>query len=122
MDIRPENIMFKNYPDFLNGPRPLVKLIDLGNAKKVNNSVVHKRTTNPEYRPPEIILGVPIDEKVDCWAIGNIIAELLIGTYLFGLDEEKKKNLSKEQCCFELVSMDSYHLFDVYFYYKLFIF
>ena len=43
MDIRPENIMIKRDPDFSNGQRPLVALIDLGNAIKSEKKTVHRQ-------------------------------------------------------------------------------
>ena len=31
------------------------------------------------YASPELLLGVEIDDKTDCWAIGCLLYELLTG-------------------------------------------
>ena len=35
------------------------------------------------YRAPEVILGLPYDQKIDLWSLGCILAELLSGQVLF---------------------------------------
>jgi len=35
------------------------------------------------YRAPEVILGLPYDQKIDIWSFGCILAELLSGSVLF---------------------------------------
>ena len=59
-----------------------VKVIDLGSSCYVTDqlsSYVQSRS----YRAPEVILGLPYDQKVDIWSLGCILAELLTGTVLF---------------------------------------
>jgi len=45
----------------------------------VHNSYVQSRW----YRAPEVMLGCPWDVKVDMWALGCVLAEVLIGQPLF---------------------------------------
>ena len=59
-----------------------VKVIDLGSSCYVTDqlsSYVQSRS----YRAPEVILGLPYDQKVDIWSVGCILAELLTGSVLF---------------------------------------
>ena len=59
-----------------------VKVIDLGSSCFTSDhlsSYVQSRS----YRAPEVILGLPYDQKIDIWSFGCILAELLTGTVLF---------------------------------------
>ena len=59
-----------------------VKVIDLGSSCYVTDqlsSYVQSRS----YRAPEVVLGLPYDQKVDIWSLGCILAELLTGNVLF---------------------------------------
>lgn len=38
------------------------------------------------YRAPEVILGLPYDQKIDLWSLGCILAELWTGYVLFQND------------------------------------
>eukprot|EP00891_Asterochloris_glomerata_P002378 jgi/Astpho2/2378/Aster-05636 len=78
-DLKPENILIKSYS------RCEVKVIDLGSSCFVTDhlsSYVQSRS----YRAPEVILGLPYDQKVDIWSFGCILAELLTGLVLFQND------------------------------------
>lgn len=64
------------------GRRCEVKVIDLGSSCYTSDqlsSYVQSRS----YRAPEVILGLPYDQKIDIWSLGCIIAELLSGYVLF---------------------------------------
>ena len=59
-----------------------VKVIDLGSSCFISDhlsSYVQSRS----YRAPEVILGLPYDQKIDIWSFGCILAELLTGSVLF---------------------------------------
>jgi serine/threonine protein kinase len=59
-----------------------VKVIDLGSSCFITDqlsSYVQSRS----YRAPEVILGLPYDQKVDVWSLGCILAELSSGFVLF---------------------------------------
>lgn len=78
-DLKPENILMKSYS------RCLVKVIDLGSSCFLTDhlsSYVQSRS----YRAPEVILGLPYDQKVDIWSLGCILAELASGYVLLQND------------------------------------
>ena len=65
----------------MSASRRRFKIIDFGSAvvtHDCHNSYVQSRW----YRAPEVMLGLPWDEKVDVWGVGCIVAELLPRTWL----------------------------------------
>lgn len=75
-DLKPENILVKSYS------RCEVKVIDLGSSCFQTDhlcSYVQSRS----YRAPEVILGLPYDQKIDMWSLGCILAELCSGNVSF---------------------------------------
>lgn len=78
-DLKPENILIRSYS------RCEVKVIDFGSSCFVDDhlsSYVQSRS----YRAPEVMLGLPYDQKIDLWSLGCIIAELWTGYVLFQND------------------------------------
>ncbi|KAH7434993.1 hypothetical protein KP509_06G044100 [Ceratopteris richardii] len=78
-DLKPENILIKSYS------RCEIKVIDFGSSCFQTDhlcSYVQSRS----YRAPEVILGLPYDEKIDIWSLGCILAELCSGNVLFQND------------------------------------
>ncbi|KAI5072565.1 hypothetical protein GOP47_0012671 [Adiantum capillus-veneris] len=78
-DLKPENILIKSYS------RCEIKVIDLGSSCFQTDhlcSYVQSRS----YRAPEVILGLPYDQKIDIWSLGCILAELCSGHVLFQND------------------------------------
>ena len=60
--------------------RATVKLIDFGSSCFVTDkpsSYIQSRS----YRAPEVILGLPYDQKIDIWSLGCVIAELFTGEF-----------------------------------------
>ena len=53
------------------------------------------------YRAPEVILMGQLTDKVDIWAAGCILYELIVGDFLFDPDKDKNK------------SRDYYHLLEI---------
>ncbi|KAI0315034.1 kinase-like domain-containing protein [Amylostereum chailletii] len=47
------------------------------------------------FRPPEIILGGPWDEKVDIWMFGCLVFELVVGCHLFRCQPSPSLNLDE---------------------------
>lgn len=75
-DLKPENIMFTS--------DGVLRIIDFGNALFADELLTVDQSINTlYYRPPEYIIGAPLDYRVDYWAFGCIIMELLIETELF---------------------------------------
>lgn len=88
-DLKPENILLTKsigrgdpIPS-----SPDVAIIDFGGAtwhNEYHSSVVCTR----QYRPPEVILGLPWSYPVDLWSMGCILAELWTGGLLFSTHDE----------------------------------
>mmetsp|Transcript_98228 Transcript_98228/g.174018 ORF Transcript_98228/g.174018 Transcript_98228/m.174018 type:complete len:765 (-) Transcript_98228:73-2367(-) len=78
-DLKPENILIRSYS------RCEVKVIDFGSSCFVDDhlsSYVQSRS----YRAPEVMLGLPYDQKIDLWSLGCILAELWTGYVIFQND------------------------------------
>lgn len=79
-DLKPSNIMLLN-----EGDKTLVKVMDFGIAKKVDDDAQQLTKTgevfgSPFYMSPEQCKGLVLDSRSDIYAIGCIIFELLSGT------------------------------------------
>ncbi|KAK9077942.1 hypothetical protein SSX86_001999 [Deinandra increscens subsp. villosa] len=79
-DLKPENILIKSYS------RCEIKIIDLGSSC-FQNDRLSLYVQSRSYRAPEVIVGLPYDQKVDLWSLGCILAELSSGDVLFPNDE-----------------------------------
>uniref|UniRef100_A0A3Q2Q2B2 Homeodomain-interacting protein kinase 2-like n=1 Tax=Fundulus heteroclitus TaxID=8078 RepID=A0A3Q2Q2B2_FUNHE len=78
-DIKPDNIMLVNHES-----QPFkVKLIDFGNAMKTSTLEMVKRIQALGYRAPEVVLGLPLDEAVDTWSLGCVLALVFIGRHMY---------------------------------------
>lgn len=77
-DLKPANIMVVHpEPD-----KPVVKVLDFGIACRVSSANTESGGRvfgTPSYMAPEQILGRPIDERTDVYAVGAILYELLTG-------------------------------------------
>lgn len=81
-----------------------VKLIDLGNSHRLGDKQPSLIQTAP-YRAPEVILGIPFDEKVDIWSVGCVVYELLTGHILFPtIDPANGKHISNTQHIYDILS------------------
>lgn len=70
--MKPENILLKSYS------RCEIKVIDLGSSCfEMDNLCTYVQSRS--YRAPEVILGLPYDQKIDIWSLGCILAELYTG-------------------------------------------
>ncbi|MBI3447754.1 MAG: sigma 54-interacting transcriptional regulator [Acidobacteria bacterium] len=79
-DLKPENILIQlPTSDQVESDgtvtEPALRLIDLGFATTVaQNTALPRRGTLP-YAAPEILAGLPADQRVDLFALGHIIAD-----------------------------------------------
>ena len=88
-DLKPENIYLV---DFL-GQKDFVKLLDFGIAKLTESTDGDRKLTKtgmlfgtPEYMSPEQARGEPIDHRVDIYAMGCILYQMLTGRVPFEAD------------------------------------
>jgi serine/threonine-protein kinase len=87
-DVKPENVFLvqrEGRPDF-------VKVLDFGIAKVVNDTDGPRLTQTgmifgtPEYMSPEQAQGQPSDHRVDVYAVGCLMYEMLTGDVPFHAD------------------------------------
>jgi len=95
------NNTFKSYKfDKSYMTNPTITIADFGATCTEDDSYVGDFGTR-YYRAPEVILGGRVTNKVDIWAAGCILYELIVGDFLF--DPIKDKNKSR----------DYYHLLEM---------
>jgi eukaryotic-like serine/threonine-protein kinase len=73
LDLHPGNILVAD------GPQQTVKLVDFGLRPGPRRAAMGV----PEYLAPEQVLGRPVDERTDIYALGVILYEALTGRYPF---------------------------------------
>ena len=78
-DIKPNNIMLVDQQ--LQPSK--VKLIDFGMATHVSELDIGDTFQILGFRAPEVMLGLPLNEAIDMWALGCVLAYLYLGTYLY---------------------------------------
>jgi cyclin-dependent kinase-like len=76
-DIKPENLLVTN--------KDVVKLCDFGFARALNanGGKMTSYVATRWYRSPELLITSNYGRKVDIWAIGCIMAEMIDGQALF---------------------------------------
>ena len=77
-DLKPENIMFidTNLTD--------IKILDFGSSLMIEKiDMYYTYIQTRWYRSPEVMLGYPIDYKIDIWSFGCILYELANGKPIF---------------------------------------
>jgi serine/threonine protein kinase len=78
-DLKPENVLMRSYS------RCEVKVIDFGSSCFLTDHL-STYVQSRSYRAPEVILGMPYDQRIDIWSLGCILAELYTGKVLFQND------------------------------------
>lgn len=86
---------------------PHIVLADFGSCVPKENMIGYGDIQTRHYRSPEIILRLPLDEKIDIWAAGGTIYELITHSVLF--DPHKTTDVTSDlrqlyemQCLFGL--------------------
>uniref|UniRef100_A0A3P9KF63 Protein kinase domain-containing protein n=1 Tax=Oryzias latipes TaxID=8090 RepID=A0A3P9KF63_ORYLA len=100
-DIKLDNIMLVNQVS-----EPFrVKLIDFGLASKTTDIQTGTRLQNICFRAPEVILGLPLDERLDMWTVGYVLALLYTGFYILPRDSEYNIIRSKKTGELQLIDL-----------------
>ncbi len=82
-DLKPDNVFVVPDDEVAGGER--IKLLDFGIAKLAQDGSAHSKTSTgavlgtPTYMAPEQCRGVAIDHRVDLYALGCILFEMLAG-------------------------------------------
>uniref|UniRef100_A0A3Q3XGV2 Protein kinase domain-containing protein n=1 Tax=Mola mola TaxID=94237 RepID=A0A3Q3XGV2_MOLML len=80
-DIKPDNIMLVNHMAM-----PFrIKLIDFGLASSASEIKLCTKIQAVGYRAPEVTLGCPINEAIDMWSLGCVLAFMYLGRHLYPL-------------------------------------
>uniref|UniRef100_A0A3B3VHF9 Protein kinase domain-containing protein n=1 Tax=Poecilia latipinna TaxID=48699 RepID=A0A3B3VHF9_9TELE len=83
-DIKSDNVMLVNHE-----LHPFkVKLIDFGNAMRRSTLERVEMIQALGYRAPEVVLGLPLEEGVDMWALGCVLALVFIGRHMYPVQSE----------------------------------
>uniref|UniRef100_A0A3P9M4L7 Protein kinase domain-containing protein n=1 Tax=Oryzias latipes TaxID=8090 RepID=A0A3P9M4L7_ORYLA len=77
MEIRVDHIMY------VDEESSKIKLIDFGLAIKTKEMLTGSNIQVIPFRAPEVILGLPMDESVDMWALGIVFATMCRGDFPF---------------------------------------
>ena len=76
-DLKPENILLRH------PRRSALKLIDFGSSCFASRRI-YTYIQSRFYRSPEVLLGLPYDQKIDIWSLGCVLVEMHTGEPLFG--------------------------------------
>jgi hypothetical protein len=92
-EINNDNMEIINNTEIINNK---VTIIDFGLSKIANaNKIYDYNIYTMPYRAPEIILNNEYSNKIDIWAVGCILGEMLLNNLLlFMLDENDQENIN----------------------------
>ena len=79
-DIKPQNILYKQNAN--EDGKIEIRLADFGSCI-VDTADCNDYIVTRPYRPPEVMLGVPLTSAADVWSCGCVIMELILGAPLF---------------------------------------
>ena len=79
-DIKPQNILYKQNAS--EDGKIEIRLADFGSCI-VDTADCNDYIVTRPYRPPEVMLGVPLTSAADVWSCGCVIMELILGAPLF---------------------------------------
>lgn len=108
-DIKPENYIVKF--DNNNKNKAILKLIDFGNIRRkpINKERLFNFCGTKEYMAPEALENYGFNEKVDEWAAGVIMFNLLTGADPFASDNDSdyKDNIKYKNIKFDFIKNNS---------------
>ena len=108
-DIKPENYVLKF--DKQNIDKQVLKLIDFGNIrhKPINKGRLYHFSGTREYMAPETMENYGFNEKVDEWAAGVIMFNMLTGCDPFSSDSDSQyeENIKFKEIKFEYIKNKS---------------
>ena len=63
------------------------------------------------FRAPEVLLGLPISESLDMWALGCVMGEVYLGTHLLPAQEEYDtvRTMSLPSCSITQIEIAGVH-------------
>ena len=107
-DIKPENFVVKFNKK---NNKPILKLIDFGNIRKkpINKERLFNFCGTKEYMPPEAMENYGFNEKVDEWAAGIIMYNMLTGCDPFNSDNDSnyRDNIKFKEINFNYIQNES---------------
>lgn len=59
------------------GEHDVVKVGDLGIAKKLKGGLAHTQIGTPHYMPPEVWKNRPYSYETDMWSLGCLLYEMM---------------------------------------------
>ena len=109
-DIKPENYII--IYDKNNGNKPILKLIDFGNIRQKpinNNEKLYNFSGTKEFMAPEALENSGFNEKIDEWAAGIIMYNMLTGVdpFMSDNDYDYRENIKFKKINFELIKNEN---------------
>lgn len=102
------DIKLENFLIVQNDKEIYLKLIDFGFASKITeNGFLTEQIGSPYNVAPEILLGKPYDSKVDIWAAGVLLYNMVSGKQPFGTGSDSEEELAEKIIKEEVVFIDS---------------
>jgi len=82
-DLKPENILVAEKDG-----QPVIKLIDLGFARHVNDDKIPGITGTMQYIAPELLKKEAYDHRIDLYSLGILLYRVIYGTFPFEMNDE----------------------------------
>ncbi len=82
-DIKPQNIFLLPLPESAEGPPFLVKLMDFGLVRFLDQEEPDSRGGTLHYAPPEALAGGRLDARSDLYSLGVVLYRLATGSLPF---------------------------------------